>query len=71
MATWRFWRRRPARLDATGPATVYGHHGGAYRPDAPGRQVRPGWDDPTIILMTGPLMTPGQAYRSAGCRDAQ
>ncbi|WP_026269912.1 hypothetical protein [Salinispora arenicola] len=41
-------RRRSARLDATGPATVYAARAGAYRP------LR---DQPTVILDTRPLMT--------------
>ncbi|MCN0180784.1 hypothetical protein [Salinispora arenicola] len=40
--------RRPARLDAIGPATVYSARAGAYRP------LR---DQPTVILDTRPLMT--------------
>ncbi|WP_043542020.1 hypothetical protein [Salinispora pacifica] len=41
-------RHRPARLDATGPATVYAARAGAYRPL---------WDQPTVILDSRPLMT--------------
>ncbi|NIL58783.1 hypothetical protein [Salinispora arenicola] len=41
-------RRRSARLDATGPATVYSARAGAHRP------LR---DQPTVILDTRPLMT--------------
>ncbi|WP_028183455.1 hypothetical protein [Salinispora arenicola] len=41
-------RRRSARLDATGPATVYAGRAGAYRP------LR---DQPTVILDTRLLMT--------------
>lgn len=40
--------RRSARLDATGPATVYAARAGAYRPLH---------DQPTVILDTRPLMT--------------
>lgn len=41
-------RRRPARMDAVGPATRYAGRAGAYRP------LR---DQPTVILDTRPLMT--------------
>ncbi|WP_012184886.1 hypothetical protein [Salinispora arenicola] len=41
-------RRRSARLDAIGPATVYAARAGAYRPLH---------DQPTVILDTRPLMT--------------
>ncbi|NIL40913.1 hypothetical protein HCB17_06805 [Salinispora arenicola] len=41
-------RRRSARLDATGPATVYTARAGAYR------SLR---DHPTVILDSRPLMT--------------
>ncbi|WP_027648956.1 hypothetical protein [Salinispora pacifica] len=41
-------RRRPVRLDATGPATAYSARAGAYRPL---------WDQPTVILDSRPLMT--------------
>ncbi|WP_157632340.1 hypothetical protein [Salinispora pacifica] len=37
----RLLRRRPARLDAVGPATLYSARAGAYRPL---------WDQPTVIL---------------------
>ncbi|WP_050565891.1 hypothetical protein [Salinispora arenicola] len=40
--------RRPAPLNAIGPATVYSARAGAYRP------LR---DQPTVILDTRPLMT--------------
>ncbi|WP_018221671.1 hypothetical protein [Salinispora pacifica] len=49
--------RRPARLDATGPATLYSARAGAYRPLC---------DQPTVILDSRPLLTPlarQRAYR--------
>ncbi|MCN0180118.1 hypothetical protein [Salinispora arenicola] len=50
-------RRRSARLDATGPATVYAGRAGAYRP------LR---DQPTVILDTRPLMT--RLVRQRACQ---
>lgn len=41
-------RRRPARLDATGPATVYAAQAGTYRPLC---------DQPTMISDTRLLLT--------------
>lgn len=62
-AVWPFKRRRQDRIDQTGAATVYPHHGGAYASrEAAG--ARPAWDDPTVILMASPLMTLGQARRA-------
>ncbi|MCN0178142.1 hypothetical protein [Salinispora arenicola] len=45
--TGRRRRRRAARVDATGPATVYVARAGAYRPL---------WDQPTVILDPRPLV---------------
>lgn len=39
---------RPARLDATGPATRYAAQAGAYRPPH---------NQPTVLLDSRPLMT--------------
>lgn len=50
-------RRRPERLDATGPATVYAARAGAYRPL---------WDQPTVILDSRPLLT--RLARQRACR---
>ncbi|WP_027659554.1 hypothetical protein [Salinispora fenicalii] len=44
----RLRRRRPARLDATGPATRYAARAGAYSPLH---------NQPTVILDSRPLMT--------------
>lgn len=41
-------RRRPARLDATGPATGYAARAGAYRPLC---------DQSTVIFDSRPLLT--------------
>ena len=62
MRLWPFGRRRrqQERLDQTGPATAYGHRGGATA-------GRPVWDEPTTIN-GWPLVTYGQqhGYRRSG-----
>ncbi|WP_025618912.1 hypothetical protein [Salinispora cortesiana] len=46
---FRRLRRRPARLDATGPATRYAARAGAYSPLH---------NQPTVIFDSRPLLTP-------------
>ncbi|RKF25456.1 hypothetical protein [Micromonospora globbae] len=63
---WRFKRRRRTdRIEQTGAATAYPHHGGAYLSRAAAAD-RPSWDGPTLIPSTSPLMTHGQMHRAVG-----
>lgn len=70
---WPCKRRRkpPVPLDATGPATMYPHRGGAQPNLATADPAEepvpdPTWNGPTLIPTVSPLMTPGQIRRSAG-----